>query len=201
MRQIPLSEIEAFEDGEVLTEISGHVKAVYERKSGVGEYGPWSFQDLTLTDGDIDVRIKAKNLEDLKDFQGKDITITANKSPKHGLTGLTKLVEEYQGKTYHKVQLTSSCKINGKGTEEPDEIPMDHDSQGQALTGVTEARQHIMRAVNLYVLCVDAVDAVIKPHIEGMTAELYQAAIGSLFIESSRSGLISKMPNTPIKKP
>lgn len=79
-----------------------------------------------------------------------------------------------------------------------DFIPMTHGSKGEALPGVDEAKRHIMRAVNLYCLCTDAVDAVIKPHIEGMTADLYQAAIGTLFIEASRSGFVAAMPEKPL---
>jgi hypothetical protein len=73
--------------------------------------------------------------------------------------------------------------------------------------GVIEAKRHIMKSVNLYNLCVEAVDKSIKPNINGMTAELYQAAIASIWIEASsrRSddgvhwwSWIDRMPEKPI---
>lgn len=74
--------------------------------------------------------------------------------------------------------------------------------------GVDETRKHIMQAVNLYNLCVDAVDKCIKPRIENMDGELYQAAIGTLFIEASHKrtfdgvnwfSYVDKMPTHPIR--
>lgn len=227
-----LSLINDLEDQMPVAELAGHVTAVFPRKEGEGEYGPWSFQDATLSDGETEVRLKFKNMEDMKPIQGKDVAIRANKSKAHGLTGVLKVVEEYKGKTFHKVQLTNSCKIvvglpNGK--DEPDEghlesaspkmlgrqgpppstedfIPMTHGSKGEALPGVDEAKAHVQQAVNLYLLCVDFVDQQVKPYIEGCTAELYQAAIASIWIEASgrRStngvdwwSFIDRMPKTP----
>lgn len=249
-----LSLINDLEDQMPVAELAGHVTAVFPRKEGEGEYGPWSFQDATLSDGETEVRLKFKNMEDMKPIQGKDVAIRANKSKAHGLTGVLKVVEEYKGKTFHKVQLTNSCKIvvglpNGK--DEPDDvtrvykaselraamqeldeghlesaspkmlgkqgsppstedfIPMTHGSKGEALPGVDEAKAHIMQAVNLYNLCVDAVDTCVKPHIENCSAELYQAAVSTLFIESSSRrtlngvdwwSYVDKMPAKPFQK-
>jgi hypothetical protein len=66
-----------------------------------------------------------------------------------------------------------------------------------------DARQHIMQAANLYVMCLDCVNNFIGAHIETfgngslLTAEMFQAAVGTLFIEASRAGYVSRMPTTP----
>ncbi len=71
--------------------------------------------------------------------------------------------------------------------------------QSADATSVDETKRHLIQAANLYNLCADTVNAVIEPNIKGMTAELYQSALASLFIEASRSGLISKMPTSKLK--
>jgi|ERR1043166_783677 hypothetical protein len=203
MRLVALSEIEGLEDGEVIPSLTGHIKSVFDYKTGENENGAWSFQDLVITDGKTDVRVKAVNVHNLDDLKGKDVTLTAHSSPKHGLTGIKKLVEEWKGKTYHKVKLTGTCQITTNG-EPPDEIPINGPMEVKLMpkgldNGVDQARHHLMQSANLLNLCIDAVDAVIKPNVEGITAEMYQACSMSLFIEASRSGLIPKMPTTNAK--
>lgn len=84
--------------------------------------------------------------------------------------------------------------------KDTDEIPMSHDAKGAPLAGVDEAKKHLTQAANLYNLCADKVNEVIQPNIEGMTPDLYQAAVGTLFIEASRAGFVTMMPETPLKK-
>ena len=203
MTPIPLSQISELEDGLPIPMVYGRLKVVFERKEGEGEYGPWSFQSAVLQCGDQEAQLKFKNMDEMKPLEGKDITIRANKSKQHGLTGIVKAVEQYQGKTYHKILLTPSCKIlvdlpNGNKEEADDLIPMTHDSKGESLPGVDEARRHLMQSCHLYNLCVDAVNAVIEPHLgEKINPDLYQAAVGTLYIEASRAGLVGKMPDKP----
>ena len=67
--------------------------------------------------------------------------------------------------------------------------------------GVTQARQHLMRSANLLVLCVDAVNKAVAPHVPviAQTEAFFQAQVASLFIEASRAGYVMKMPSRPIK--
>jgi hypothetical protein len=63
--------------------------------------------------------------------------------------------------------------------------------------GVTEARQHLMKAANLYNLCVQCVDKVVAPKVPAIaqTPEFFQAAVSTLFIEASRMRFVEKMPS------
>ncbi len=67
--------------------------------------------------------------------------------------------------------------------------------------GVADAKKHLCAAANLYVLCVRCVNSMIADELPEIarTSEMFQAAVGTLFIEASRAGLVSKMPETPIK--
>ena len=79
--------------------------------------------------------------------------------------------------------------------DKPEQPPVTH-------LGVTEAKQHLMRAANLLVLCVDAVDKAVAPHVPpiAQTEGFFQAQVASLFIEASRAGYVFKMPSRPIKQ-
>jgi hypothetical protein len=94
---------------------------------------------------------------------------------------------------------------NGEGGERPTEarhnpLPQRHDPPSSS-NGVDEARKHIMQSANLYVLCVAAVNSYVAAHLPevAQTSEMFQAATGTLFIEASREGYVSKMPTSPIK--
>ncbi len=77
--------------------------------------------------------------------------------------------------------------------------------------GVTEARKHLMKAANLYNLCIAAVDKAIAGNLPvvAQTPEQFQATLASLWIEASsrRStdnktwwSYIDLMPDTPLNK-
>ncbi len=77
--------------------------------------------------------------------------------------------------------------------------------------GVTEARKHLMKAANLYNLCIAAVDKAIAGNLPEVarTSEQFQATLASLWIEASsrRStdnktwwSYIDLMPDTPLHK-
>jgi hypothetical protein len=67
--------------------------------------------------------------------------------------------------------------------------------------GVREAKEHLMKAANLLILCVDAVNKAVAPHVPpiAQTEGFFQAQVASLFIEASRAGYVFKMPSRPIK--
>lgn len=67
--------------------------------------------------------------------------------------------------------------------------------------GVTQAKQHLCQAANLYILCVRCVDKMIAPHVPpiAQTSEQFQAAVATLFIEASRMRFVDRMPNKPLK--
>jgi len=74
-------------------------------------------------------------------------------------------------------------------------------AQQSADKGITEARKHLCQAANLYNLCVKCVNSMIADELPEVarTSEQFQAAVGTLFIESSRAGFVQKMPTKPIK--
>lgn len=119
-----LTEILKQPDGFTPPDVTVKIEKVYERKSGESDNGPWSFQDLQVTGG----RIKLKGLPEFpRAREGQTVTIRANSSKQHGLTGLKVQHELYQGKTYDKLIVTSSAKwdfaANGNGNQTPQGKP------------------------------------------------------------------------------
>lgn len=103
-----LMEILQQPDGFTPPEVTVKIDKVYEYKSGEGENGPWSFQNVTVAGGG---RLKLKNLPEFPSARtGQTVTIRANSSKTHGLTGMKVQHEQYQGKTYDQLVITNSAK-------------------------------------------------------------------------------------------
>lgn len=104
-----LAEIMKMPEGFTPPDVTVTVDKVFAYKSGEGENGPWSFQDVQVKGGG---KLKLKGLmrEFPSDRVGQTVTIRANQSKQHGLTGLKVAHEEYQNKTYDKLIVTSSAK-------------------------------------------------------------------------------------------
>ena len=84
-------------------------------------------------------------------------------------------------------------------------------SQDNNGNGTEATRRHLMKAANLYNLCVQAVDTAIAPNVPAAlrTSEWLQAAVASLWIEATgrRSddnvtwwSYIDRMPDEPLDK-
>ena len=93
----------------------------------------------------------------------------------------------------------------------PDEMPPQSSVNGpparqNAAPVVSDTpRQHLMRAANLYCLCIDAVDTVIAEKYRAKNVDLHQnpelrqAAVSTLFIDAQRCGYVQHMPDSPSK--
>src|SRR5688500_17251522 len=90
-------------------EVTVKIEKVYEYKFGTSEkYGDWSFQDVQVVGG----RLKLSGFPELPaDREGMALTIKAHQSKQHGLTGMKVAHEEYNGKTYDKLVVTKSAKM------------------------------------------------------------------------------------------
>lgn len=104
-----LAEVLRQPEGFTPPDVTVTIEKIFAYKSGEGENGPWSFQDIQVKGGG---KLKLKGL--MREFPaervGQTVTIRANQSKQHGLTGLKVAHEEYQNKTYDKLIVTSSAK-------------------------------------------------------------------------------------------
>ena len=122
------------------------------------------------------------------------------------------------GNVSYNVGFERVFRMDGGGTQQgsveakPAQPSREDTPPSDPLDGINETRKHLMRVANLYSLCVKAVDVAIAPNVPEMlrTSEWLQAAVASLFIESSsrrtKDGVnwwsyVDRMPDKPIDKP
>jgi len=199
MKLLSFAEINDAENGQQISSFTGTIKKVWEQKSGEGDYGPWHLQNIILTDEHANEITVTWTLEDAwtaKD-EGKQLLFESGYDKKEQLCGLKKDIRKKDGKTYESVKVDDRAKVKTLGDD--DEANNRHSTE-ILNGGVDEARKHIMQSANLYVLCINAVNKYIAAHMPeiAQTSEMFQAATGTLFIEASRAGLVSKMPEKPL---
>jgi hypothetical protein len=228
MKTLSFPEINDLENGQQIPSLTGKVKKVMGQLTGEGQYGTWWLQSFILADDHANEITCTWTGEDtVNELEGKNILIESTFNKKEQLVGIKREIKHKNGKKYECVKLDDRCKIktlNGLdgGGERQSVAPSEaetkpgisgHSRDDPPLSnsnGISEARKHLMQSVNLYNLCVDAVDKCVKPHINNMDGELYQAAIGTLFIEASHKrtndginwwSYVDRMPTTPLSKP
>lgn len=91
-----IADVKRFPIGTVVPHLAGTVKAVFQRKTGEGQYGPWSVQGLVLADGGEELNCSAWGFDDLGHLKGQSVSIAA--TGKNGKTGKQQGTELKEGK-------------------------------------------------------------------------------------------------------
>lgn len=86
------------------------VKKVFDRKTGVGDYGPWSMQSGFISDGTAECKVLFKNRDDVSALEGSVIELKSTQSKK-GLNGLTIKQDTYNDVVSLVLDVTSSAKV------------------------------------------------------------------------------------------
>lgn len=183
-----LAEILKMPEGFTPPDVTVTIEKVYAYKSGEGENGPWSFQDIQVKGGG---RLKLKGLmrEFPADRAGQTVTIRANQSKQHGLTGLKVAHEEYQNKTYDKLIVTSSAKwewgaaANGQSAPQNGHAP----AQSSALNEQTYT-DHLLSCAELA--------NVVTAQLQIDEAGAVQACFATICIDTKNRGILLPKPKT-----
>jgi len=112
------------QDGMPVTDLKVRVVGVYDRKTGSGEYGEWSIQNMKVQDESGDIVVTCKNVPDLSHLKEKKIILSATKSDKHGWVGLVAYDNEYKGNIQRNIKMTGACSV-----ELADDTALDAKSQ------------------------------------------------------------------------
>ncbi len=76
--------------------VSGKITRVWDRKSGIGDYGPWSFQNIVVADDTGEMQVLLKNRKDELSSKDVDKTITLKcKETSKGIMGVKVEKESY----------------------------------------------------------------------------------------------------------
>jgi hypothetical protein len=196
-----------------VTSISGTISNLGRRNEGSGKYGPYSFQDATLTDSSGSIPLTFGNLPDQAHLNGQSVTFML------GRTG--RGVSVIEKENYRSHQLEKILKIDGKNATIvpgqivqsavatatshqqmpiPAQLPPTQTATGSLPTqeDVTKARGGIAQIANLYILCGMAANYIdgklMEETGEKFTPETLQKTTACLFIEANKKGLGARLP-------
>lgn len=82
-----IKEIMVLQDKMPVLDLEATIEKVYPQKSGTGEYGDWSIQGVTLTDGQDSIHANLKSCPDVSNMAGNRVLISCVESKQWGLTG------------------------------------------------------------------------------------------------------------------
>ena len=109
-----IQEIKKFPIGTVVPAVSGTVKATFPRKTGEGQYGPWSVQTLIVGDGAEEMPVSCWGYDDLSHLKGNFVSIGATgKDHRTGKTTGTELKEGKDKQGAARLELHVSAKKGG----------------------------------------------------------------------------------------
>lgn len=195
-------------DGAVFGEIKGTITKVWERKSGTGQHGEWSFQNCGFTiDGGDKITLKFSGFPDQSDLAGKPFHAKSTKGDKgtHGLK-----VEIYRDKPV--VVVTKSAQILGDGnsesatpasTSKPAAAPPHAPSQYTEASALLAAKKFVALNATLCKIALVAVTALEKQHIEanggpgkcpGFDATVFNTLLNAHLFGSSHNGWYDHLP-------
>ena len=92
-----IKEIKGWPIGTIIPNLSATAKVVFQRKTGEGQYGPWSVQGVVLADetGD-EIQASCWGFDDLSYIKGQAVSVAS--TGKNHKTGKTQGVELVEGK-------------------------------------------------------------------------------------------------------
>ncbi len=199
-----VAEIKAMPEDDTVFCFIGKIKKRYARIAKENDRGPYSFENLDLTDATgSEIKAKLKDCEPLPAEMtvGKSISILAHKGDK-GWTGVKAKDDEYKGKVSRILWITPSAVISlqatpGQGRQEP--------SGEHSACGVRDAKQRQVQLVNLMRANLDAAAwlaeqfSVKHPKFTPMTTEDVRSIAATLQIGCEHAGCPPLMPTELVK--
>lgn len=177
-----LSQILQQPEGFTPPQVTVQIKKVWDYKSGVGENGSWSFQSVDVEGG----RLNLKNLQEFPQArEGQTVTLRANQSKQHGLTGIKVNHREYNGKTIDQLVITNSCKWewgpnhNGASAPSAQSTPS---YQPKPETGIREYMDHL--------LSIAALTRQVTELLEISDEQAVQSCFATLCIDAKNRGIV-----------
>ena len=113
MKLMSFPEILDCENGQQITALQGTVKKVFPPKTGVGDYGPWSLQNLILQDEHAHELTVTWTCEDAFDagVEGQTLYFESGRDKKDQLAGIKREIKNKNGKKYESVKVDDRAKV------------------------------------------------------------------------------------------
>lgn len=189
-----ITEILSQPEGFTPPDVTVKIEKVFAYKSGDSENGPWSYQDIQVSGGH---KLKLKGLPEFPASRiGQSVTIRANQSKQHGLTGMKVAHEEWNNKTYDKLVVTNSAKWdwgnNGQVTS-PEPV---HETSSNRL-----APEIVSTAYEDHILACAALANQVSRVVMIDDSAAVQACFATVVIDTKNRGLLLPKPTANGHKP
>jgi hypothetical protein len=202
--------------GKQIARIEATVVSVYDRKTGEGQYGPWSIQSGLIRDDTGEMKIVFKQFPDRSKLVGKKLVFKSMEG-RNGLKGIEVKNNDYKGKITPELHVTKTALIIGAEEEpyvsqvEPStRIPQNEperpiEAVNPALLhedrklGLATAKNRLTQLAGLYDMCWKTVRGMDLKE-EDLSSEEFKDIATTLFIQASREGLADKMPIRTLSK-
>lgn len=202
------------EIGRPIPRIEARLDEVYERKTGEGQYGPYSFQNGEISDSTGKMKVVFSNCENMERLRGNTVVFKSMQTAKHGLKGVeVKEGKEYKGKIPIELKVSKAALVVSSGEEgsvQPATPSTRIQSAPQANVeptkanpedrkiGLALAKNRMTQLAGLYDLCWKTVLSMdFKKDLEeqGDVSDmgLLKDVATTLFITAQREGLADKM--------
>ncbi len=128
MRLIPIKDLLAMEEEEAVPAMRGTIKRVFGRSEGSNEHGPWSLQNVIVTEpgnDKIEIKVKLKDQEEVPEkSKGRSLYVESHRGDR-GMTGIKIKEETYQGKPrkYLHVTKTATVTLLDRNAPNPSSTP------------------------------------------------------------------------------
>lgn len=202
--------------GTTIPRIEVKVCGITDRKTGEGQYGPWSLQAGTIEDSSGKMKVLFKQLPCQARLAGKTLVFKSMEG-KHGLKGVeVKKGKEYKGKSEIELHVSNVALI--VGSEEEPNVSLAEPSVRMPMTatevakneritaldaslshedrkvGIGIAKSRITQYYGLYDICLEVAAKLAQKHTFEDKSELIKDIATTFFIQGMKDGLADKLP-------
>lgn len=209
MRSYTIKEAQEM-SGQVIPRIVVKVLKVYDRKTGEGQYGPWSLQNAEIQDSTGKMKLVFSKLPSQANLEGKTMVFKSLET-RHGLKGVEAKENTYKDKTTVELKVNNLALIvsdndepNVKmvkptGQDEPPKENVESVSHDQVKTNIALAKNRLTQLAGLYELCWITSNK-IGQNMGEECPQILKDVASCLYIQAIREGLADKMPIRTIEK-
>lgn len=202
-----IKDIKSWPVGTIIPNLTATAKVVFQRKTGEGQYGPWSVQGVILSDSTGDeIQASCWQFDDLSYLKGMEVSVSAaGKNPKTGKTQGVELVEGKGKDGTPRLELKVSHKTGGFiGGDKPSPaattpaapqtaIPANSSHSAPAPVSGVSFDERMAKMATLYKHCLFYAQTALNGSKLTDPESLRNVAT-SLFIEANKSGLGANPP-------
>jgi len=190
--------------------VTGTISNLGRRNEGTGKWGPYSFQDATISDASGSFKLTFKNLPDQAHLNGQQVTISLNQQNKGVTVGEKEDFRSHQLEKLLQVDGKTAIISAGGAAPPPAAAATAHQQPSVPPVGplatkddVDYALRELAKQANLMILCAMSADHFVGNRMdetgEKVSEESHQKATACLFIEANKRGLSNRMPIDDIR--